>query len=139
MRIAQHLTEDQRALAMQFIRYGITGGFVTFAGAAVYWWLATPMRFDPQVAINLAYMVSMVLGYFLHGRYSFKGHGSSGTRSVAQSVRFVLVSFVSLGLNKIWVWLFTDYLGGPPWWAIPAICFVTPVAVFTLNRKWVFA
>jgi len=139
MLIATNLDDERRALIAQFIRYGLTGGFVTFIGAGAYWLLATPSVMSPQMAINVAYAIAFVLGYFLHARFSFKGHGSSGQRSLAQSLRFAAVSLVSLGLNKIWVWLFTGYLAGPPWWAIPAICFVTPIAVFTLNRKWVFA
>ena len=132
------LDDDRRALVFQFLRYGLTGGFLTILAAGLYWVLATPFHYDPQTAINLAYLLAVVLGYFLHGAFSFKGHGSSDSRSLGQSLRFFAVSLVSLGLNKFFVWLFTAYLGGPTWWPIPAIVFVTPVVVFALNRKWVY-
>ena len=132
------LDDDRRALALQFMRYGLTGGFLTILAAGLYWVLATPFHYAPQTAINLAYLLAVVLGYFLHGAFSFKGHGSSDSRSLGQSLRFFAVSLVSLGLNKFFVWLFTAYFAGPTWWPIPAIVFVTPVVVFTLNRKWVY-
>jgi len=33
----------------------------------------------------------------------------------------------------------TGPLGGPPWWAVIPMVFVTPLATFYLNRQWVFA
>ena len=132
------LDENKRALLAQLIRYGVTGGFVTFVGAGVYWIWSTPFRYPPLVATLIAYAVSVTIGYVLHSRFSFKGHGNRD-RTAARTLRFVAVSGVSLALNSVFVWVLTGLMHGATWWPIPAMVFVTPVAVFALNRKWVFA
>lgn len=121
----------------QLIRYGLTGGFVTTLQAAVYWVLADRAGVHPQLANFLGYLVAVASGYVLHGRFTFRGHGSRD-RPVARGVRFVAVSLLSLGLNALWVWLCVDLLGWPLWSPVPAMGLVTPALVFVLNRQWVF-
>jgi putative flippase GtrA len=68
------LSDDQRGLLTQLLRYGITGGFVTLLGVAAY---AAAVRFGqiaPLIANVIAYLISMGFGYVMHGRYSFRGH-----------------------------------------------------------------
>ena len=80
----------------------------------------------------------MVTDYILHSRFSFQGHGrrNNARRTV---FRFFVVSPVSLGLNALWTWLFATKLGFEKHIPLIPISFVTPIATFTLNRKWVFA
>jgi putative flippase GtrA len=42
-------------------------------------------------------------------------------------------------LNQLFVWLLVHQLGGPTWWPVIPIIFVTPLVTFSLNRRWVFA
>ncbi len=132
------ISDENRALLAQFIRYGITGGFVTVIGVAAYGFWARVLGYPTMVATIIAYIVSMALGYIVHSRFSFAGHGSGG-RHATRSMRFFLVSLISLSLNEFWTWLFTVYWQGDWWWPVPGFVFLTPVAVFALNRKWVFA
>jgi putative flippase GtrA len=127
-----------RPLIEQIIRYGVVGGFVTAVGAGAYWVWAHHLNYPPLVAGVVAYIVSMALGYFLHSRVSFAGHGEGGNDGI-RSARFFAVSMISFGLNELWIWILTGLLHGDKWWPIPAMCFVTPAIVFVLNRKWVFA
>jgi putative flippase GtrA len=121
----------------QIVRYTITGGFVTAFGAAIYWVLATFLGIAPLVANLAAYLVMVSLGYVMHSRWSFRGHGDR--RNPARTtLRFFLVSLVSLALNSLFVWLLTGLLAGPKWWPVLTMLFVTPVIVFALNRQWVF-
>lgn len=121
----------------QFLRYGLVGVGVTVLGVLAYWIIATPLGVQPLLANLFAYLIAVVVGYFLHSHYSFQGHGTRDNpgRTVG---RFLIVSFVSLALNSFWIWIATGLLGGPTWWPVPAMVFVTPVVVFTLNRQWVF-
>lgn len=127
----------ERAMSGQLLRYALTGGFVTALQAAVYWSLAHWFGVHPQIANFLGYLVAVASGFVLHGRFSFRGHGSRD-KPVAQAVRFVAVSLVSLGLNAFWVWLCVAALGWPLWAPIPFMGVVTPALVFVLNRQWVF-
>jgi putative flippase GtrA len=127
--------ERYRTLAGQLIRFGLVGGFVTALYAIVYSPLAKYQLTSPQIANFLGYLVAMVTGYVLHSRWSFRGHGSRDNAARTTS-RFFAVSLV----NALFVFVLTDsmMLGGPWWWPLFPILFVTPLVTFTLNRQWVF-
>lgn len=40
--------------------------------------------------------------------------------------------------NQFFVWLLVKQTGGPTWWPVIPIVFVSPILTFTLNRRWVF-
>ena len=123
----------------QLIRFGLVGGFVTGLYALVYSPLAKFGIASPQIANLCGYFVAMVTGYLLHSRWSFRGHGKRDN-AARTTGRFFIVSLVSLGLNAVFVFILTDsmMLGGPWWWPLIPILFVTPLVTFTLNRQWVF-
>ena len=125
------------ALHGQLLRYVLTGGFVTALQAAVYWTLAQKLAVHPQLANICGYMVAVAIGYVLHGRFTFRGHGKRD-QPIAQAMRFMAVSLISLALNAFWVWLTVQALGWPIWSPIPLMAVVTPGLVFILNRQWVF-
>ena len=74
----------------------------------------------------------------LHSRFSFAGHGSRDNPAV-RTVRFAIVSVISLALNSLFVWLFTSPFGWPLWTPVVPMLFVVPLVTFWLNRHWVFA
>lgn len=126
------------ALFGQLVRYAFTGGFITALGAALYWVTATFMGFHPLVANTFAYTLCVAIGYVLHSRWSFRGHGSRDNPARRTS-RFFLVSLVSYGTNSAFVWILTGpLLDGPTWWPVVPMLFVTPFVTFALNRRWVF-
>jgi putative flippase GtrA len=133
------LLKRYRALAGQLIRFGLVGGFVTLLYAVVYSSLAKFGIVSPQIANFCGYLVAMATGYVLHSRWSFRGHGRRDNPA-RTTTRFFLVSLVSYGLNALFVFVLTDsmMLGGPWWWPLIPILFVTPLVTFTLNRQWVF-
>ena len=133
------LNPEQRTMIGQVARFGLVGGFVTGLYALVYSPLAKFGITSPQVANFLGYLTAMVTGYVLHSRWSFRGHGTRGNPARTTS-RFFLVSLVSYALNAAFVFVLTDslMLGGPWWWPLLPILFVTPAVTFVLNRQWVF-
>ena len=40
--------------------------------------------------------------------------------------------------NQLFVWILVKQLGGPTWWPVVPIIFVTPILTFTLHRRWVY-
>jgi len=121
----------------QVIRFGLVGGFVTVIGMAVYYFPATYMGVAPLLANLLGYAVAAALGYVLHSRISFRGHGSRD-RPAQRTGRFLIVSLISLALNSLWVGVLTGPLHGPTWWPVIPMVFLTPLVTFALNRQWVF-
>lgn len=132
------LTDEHRQVVLQLLRFGFSGGVATAISLVVYYGMAVLRRDPPQLANFVAYLVAVVVGYILHSRFSFRGHGSR-ENPAGRTLRFVAVSLVSFGLNAFWVWLFTTRLGLPRAWPMVPMLFVTPLTTFTLNRLWVFA
>jgi putative flippase GtrA len=140
-------THRTREVFWQLVRFGIAGGLATVIYTIVYWPVATfghrilhvgSGAEWPLVGNVLGYLAAMVSGYFLHSRWSFKGHGSRDNE-VATSSRFFAVSLVSFALNTMFVWVLTGPLfHGATWWPLVPILFVTPLVTFALNRFWVF-
>jgi putative flippase GtrA len=137
MNFDRWIPPGRQALFWQIVRYGLTGGFVTAVQAAIYWSLAALVHLHPQLANGVGYLAAVVLGFLLHGAFTFRGHGERD-RPAARGLRFLLVSLVSLALNALWVWLTVTLCQWPEWAPIPAMMFVTPALVFVLNRQWVF-
>jgi putative flippase GtrA len=131
------LSDDHRALMMQLLRYGVTGGFVTVLGVLGYAVAVRFGHFAPLLANILAYLISMGFGYFMHGRYSFQGHGSRDA-PVKQGGKFFVTSGISFGLNSLFVWLFTSVFHWDKLSPIIAMIFITPLICFVIYRKWVF-
>ena len=129
--------QDRRALLMQFVRFGLTGGFVTILGVLIYWVGATFFGYPPLFATLIAYIIAASVGYVMHSRFSFRGHGSRDD-TVKTGSKFLAGSLLSYVLNSLFVWILTGWLGGPPWWGIVPMVVVTPIIIFWVNRLWVF-
>ena len=141
--LTDRLTHEQRQVGLQLGRFLLTGGFLTLLYAGVYSlvvgadWSIGPSR-QGQVANLCGYLVAMMLGYLLHSRWSFQGHGRRDNVR-RTTFRFFIVSLISLLLNAFWTWLFATQLGLEKHVPLIPISFVTPLVTFTLNRLWVFA
>ena len=124
----------------QLVRFGIAGGLSTVIYAAVYLPLTT-WAFDRDhavYAVPFAFAVAVTAGFFLHSRWSFKGHGSRSSGGLQQA-KFVGVQASGMALNALITWIGTAQLGYPAWVPLlPAIALAT-VVTFLLNRFLVFA
>lgn len=123
-------------LIAQLVRYGLTGGLASLVNIGVYWVLAA-RGMDPNLAWAIGYVAAVIVGYVVHSRWSFRGHGTRDSLARTGS-RFVIVSLVSFGLNQFWVWLLVQRLDLPLWSPYPLVLGVTPFIIFALNRRWVF-
>jgi putative flippase GtrA len=129
--------EERMVLLGQVIRFGLTGLLLTLLVAGAYWAVAEFTGIDPLLSMTLVYLTFTGVGYLLHSRWSFKGHGDRDNAGL-RTTRFFVVNTLGFVVNQFFVWLLTKYLGGPVWWPVIPVIFVTPVLTFTLNRKWVF-
>ncbi|USI74204.1 GtrA family protein [Sphingomonas morindae] len=131
------LEDDHRVMVAQLARYGFAGVGVTLFQIAVYNALAGPHGYAPLIANSFAFVAAMLLGYTIHSRFSFQGHGRRD--NVARSAgRFVIASLIGFAINSFWVWSLTGLLHLPHWAPSLPMFFVTPFALFWLNRRWVF-
>ena len=122
----------------QLVRFGLAGVLLTLLVAGGYWVMATFLGVEPMLSLTLNYVVVTGIGYWLHSRFSFRGHGSRDNEAV-RTARFIAVNTIGFLVNQLFVWLLVKQLGGPTWWPVLPILFVTPLVTFALNRRWVFA
>ena len=131
------LIGEHKEIAGQLVRYGLTGGIASVVNIGVYWLLAAN-GMDPNLAWTIGFLAAVLVGYVVHSRWSFKGHGRRDNLARTGG-RFFAVSLVSFALNQLWVWLLVSHFGLPLWAPSPLVFGVTPLIVFSLNRRWVFA
>ena len=132
------LVERHGEIFGQLVRFALTGGLLTVLVAAGYWFVAAVLGVEPMLSLTLNFLVFTGLGYILHSRFSFRGYGTRGN-AAARTVRFFTVNVIGFLTNQFFVWLLVKQLGGPTWWPVLPILFVTPFLTFALNRRWVFA
>jgi putative flippase GtrA len=132
------LLRTHSELIGQMIRFGLTGGLLTVLVAGGYWAVAELLGVEPMLSLTINYLVFTALGYVLHSRFSFRGHGSRDNARL-RTIRFFTVNTTGFLANQFFVWLLVKKLGGPVWWAVIPILFATPLLTFALNRRWVFA
>ncbi len=120
----------------QLVRFALVGFFLAGVYSAIYWYLATYVM-SPLVAVLIAFLVAVTIGFVLHSRWSFRGHGAREDHRM--KVKFLAVQASGLVLNEIFTWVLTGPLfHGPTWWPLIPAIFVTPLATFVLNRQLVF-
>lgn len=129
---------EQRAIALQAVRYAVAGLLITIAFSACYWAVAELLRVDPNLALALVFVLFSVISFVAHGRFSFAGHGERDRPHVRMS-RFFVVNILGFLANQFFVWLLVKQMGGPNWWPIVPFILVTPWLTFVLHRRWVYA
>jgi putative flippase GtrA len=122
----------------QLMRYAITGGGITLVGGGIYLALVQLTRINEQAAMLAAYAVCVALGYVLHSRWSFRGHGRRDDPA-RTTWRFFIASLISYALNAFFTWALVRGIELPRWTPVLTTLFVTPVIMFVVNRRWVFA
>jgi putative flippase GtrA len=130
--------EKHKEIFGQLVRFGLSGGLLTILVAGGYWVVATFLGVEPMLSLTLNFLVFTALGYVLHSRFSFRGHGARD-RAGVRTMRFFTVNTIGFVANQFFVWLLVKQLDGPTWWPVLPILFVTPLLTFALNRRWVFA
>lgn len=132
--MATRLNVSQETIG-QLVRFAIVGFSLAAVYSAIYWYLATNVM-TPVLAVVVAFLIAVSLGFVLHSRWSFRGHGKSEDRRM--KIKFLLVQSSGFLLNELFTWVLTGPMHGPTWWPLVPAILVTPLATYLLNRQWVF-
>lgn len=120
----------------QLLRFAIVGLSLALLYSAIYWYLATFVM-PPVLAVVIAFLVAVSIGFVAHSRWSFRGHGAREDHRL--KIKFLLVQGSGFLLNEAFTWVLTGPLvHGPTWWPLVPAILVTPMATFALNRQLVF-
>jgi len=90
----------------------------------------------PVLAVVIAFLVAVSIGFVLHSRWSFRGHGKREDRRM--KIKFLAVQSSGFLLNEAFTWILTGPMNGPTWWPLVPAIFLTPLATYVLNRRLVF-
>jgi putative flippase GtrA len=132
--MATRLNFDEQTFS-QLVRFALVGFFLAGVYSAIYWYLATYVM-PPMLAVVFAFAVAVSIGFVMHSRWSFRGHGTREDRRL--KMKFLLVQASGFFLNEAFTWVLTGPLHGPTWWPLVPAIFVTPLATYIFNRQWVF-
>lgn len=133
--VLRYIPERHHEIVGQLFRYGVLGVFVTLCGQAVFVALDTFTKSPPQLCNVAGFLVSLVVGYNLHSRYTFKDRGERGWPAF---LRFFLAALPSYAVNAFWTWLIITELRLPHIAVqFPIFC-ITPFMIFAINKWWVF-
>jgi putative flippase GtrA len=132
--MATKLNVSQETIG-QLVRFAIVGFSLAAVYSAIYWYLATYVM-TPVLAVVFAFLVAVSIGFVLHSRWSFRGHGKREDRRM--KIKFLLVQGSGFLLNELFTWVLTGPMHGPTWWPLVPAILVTPLATYLLNRQWVF-
>jgi len=119
----------------QLVRFAIVGFSLAALYSAIYWVLATYVM-APMLAVVVAFLVAVSIGFVLHSRWSFRGHGAAEDHRL--KVKFLAVQGSGFLLNEAFTYVLTGPMHGPTWWPLVPAIFVTPLATFALNKQLVF-
>ena len=119
----------------QLVRFAIVGFSLAALYSAIYWVLATYVM-APMLAVVVAFLVAVSIGFVLHSRWSFLGHGAAEDHRL--KVKFLAVQGSGFLLNEAFTYVLTGPMHGPTWWPLVPAIFVTPLATFALNKQLVF-
>ena len=133
--MATRLNVDHKTFG-QLVRFALVGFFLAGVYSVIYWYLATYVM-PPMLAVVIAFLVAVSIGFVLHSRWSFRGHGRHEDNVL--KIKFLAVQTSGFVMNEIFTWVLTGPLvHGPTWWPLIPAIFVTPLATFILNRQLVF-
>lgn len=133
----RRLTRGHRDVFWQAVRFGIAGLALTALVSAMYYLQVTYTAISPAVALTVATLVASAIGYFIHGHFSFRAHGTR-ENPAKRFVRFLITNGIGYLLNLAFVFALIDLMHLPKWTPMIGFCLVTPAVSFVLNRHWVF-
>lgn len=124
----------------QVLRYGLAGGITATIYALLYLALAWSVFPGERavMAVPFAFVTALIVGFVLHSRWSFAGHGTRENNG-RQYGKFLIVHSAGFVLNMALTWLLTARLGAPVWAPLIPTVTIIPAASFLLLRQWVFA
>ena len=113
---------------IQLFRYTFVGGVAFLADFGLLAALTELAGLNYLVSAALAFIVGLTINYLLSVRWVFASRTLSDLR--AEFTLFAGIGVVGLGLNELFIWLFTDGLG----WHYLVSKIVTTAIVFL----WIF-
>src|SRR3569623_682889 len=85
----------------QLVRFALVGFFLAGVYSAIYWYLATYVM-PAMLAVVIAFLVAVSIGFVMHSRWSFRGHGKREDRRM--KAKFFIVQTSGFLLIEAFTW-----------------------------------
>jgi putative flippase GtrA len=120
-------------IRQQFIRYATIGLLLNAALYGAYL-LLTHTLMGSRAAMTLTYGAGVLIGFVLNRKVTFRYYG----RNTGALVRYVVSYGIGYVIDFTALWLLVDHAGLAHEVVQGGVIAVLPVALFTLQRYWVF-
>ena len=121
-------------VSKKFIRYGIVGAVGTVTHLGLLLILVELISLSPVIASSLAFMVVVIISYYLNYTWTFKAKNNPFTALI----KYLVVCSCGFSLNAGIMYLVVDVLHG--WYLLGQVIaiVVIPISNFILNSCWAF-
>ena len=93
---------------LQLFRYTFVGGFAFLVDFGLLIFLTEHFHVYYLLSAGIAFVVGLVVNYYLSVRWVFNNRVVQNR--IVEFVAFALIGMVGLGLNELFLWIFTDKL-----------------------------
>lgn len=125
-------------LVFQLTKFGIVGICATAIHVGVFT-LAVEMNWaTPLVANVIAFIPAFIFSFFNHYMWTFQCKERERSYVIKTMTKFLGVALFGVCMNSFGVYLITDILNLEYYYSILYFVFVTPIALFVLNKLLVF-
>ena len=118
----------------ELLRFAVIGVLATLTHVACYLALYPGMLSSAAAANVVAFSLAVFVSYLGNARWVFP-HSEGGR---AEVVKFCVSALTGLGLNTFFAWYLVDVRGASRYLSVALMVSVTPLAVFALNKYFVF-
>jgi len=126
-------------LLIQGMRFGIVGLLATGVHVLVFVGCIEILDIAPLWANFPAFLVALATGFIGHFTWTFRMHQRSLQDDWSAALpKYLLVSFIGLGLNTLVVYIVVNFLGHPYSHALVLMVTVVPATIFVLQKYWTF-
>ncbi|HSW81743.1 MAG TPA: GtrA family protein [Candidatus Saccharimonas sp.] len=94
---------------VQFLRYGVVAGILFITDFSGLYFFTTELHMFYLLSATLSFTLSTILNYILSVRWVFRGRVNRQRH--IELILFIIICAVALGLNDLFMWIFTSKVG----------------------------
>lgn len=99
-------TEKTNHVFIQLFRYTFVGGFAFVIDFGLLWFLKEIFGLHYLLSATLAFIAGLTVNYFISIRWVFIRY--KNRNRISEFFYFTFIGIIGLGLNDLFMWLFTD-------------------------------
>lgn len=123
----------------QLLRFGSVGVLATLVHIGAYVGFVELLNMPPIISNVVAFLVALVISFAGQAGWTFRDQYQCNRNAThVLFIRFAISAVLGLLLNSFIVLTLVTWAELPYGWAIPFFLFITPLALYVVNRLWVF-